>query len=439
MLPGFPHAQKLPPNELALVSADKEQTWDELQRETADRSTTLSGLTGKRIGLVYAPSIESINQFFGLVRAQAHVYLIGANTPEATLDDWSKDFELDAILKPDGSTMRLDAPSKQANPGAITILTSGTTGKPKAAEHTWESLSRPVRLSEKAAGDRWLLTYQPHLYAGLQVMLQCLLNYGTLILPGPASSAEDVARLASSRGVQYVSATPSYWRWLLTLAGGERLRDIPLRQITLGGEVVDQVTLESLKQVFPETRIVHIYATTELGRCFSVTDGRAGFPARFLDKPSSDGVEMRVESGELVVRSANSMSRYDRAEALCSLGQGWFPTGDLVRVVDDRVMFVGRKTDMINVGGNKVYPVEVESVVRSVPGVADTRVYGETSSIVGELVKCDLVVETGFTAAEVEKAVRAKTLADLAAHQRPRLISIVEEIPRTAAGKAKRD
>jgi len=117
----------------------------------------------------------------------------------------------------------------------------------------------------------------------------------------------------------------------------------------------------------------------------------------------------------------------------------WFHTGDLVTHDGDRVHFVGRKSDMINVGGNKVYPMEVENVVRSVAGVADVRIYGEASSIMGQLVKCDLVVAGGFDPASVEKAVREKTLELLNSYQRPRFISIVDEIPRTATGKTKRD
>ena len=93
---------------------------------------------------------------------------------------------------------------------------------------------------------------------------------------------------------------------------------------------------------------------------------------------------------------------------------------------------------MINVGGNKVYPLEVETLIRSVPGVADVRVYGEKSSIVGELVKCDVVVEDGSDAQDVETTIRQKTLAELANYQRPRFIQIVDEIPRTDAGKTKR-
>ena len=201
----------------------------------------------------------------------------------------------------------------------------------------------------------------------------------------------------------------------------------------MGGEAVDQATLDSLQRLFPSIRIVHIYATTELGRCFSVTDGLAGFPARFLDCVSPDGVEIRIDNGELIVKSSNAMRRYDQAADYKH--DAWFSTGDLVSREGERVLFVGRKTDIINVGGNKVHPVEVERVIRHVPGVAEVRVYGKTSSLVGQLVACDLVVANGFEAAEVEQAVRAKTRDELVSFQRPRLISIVKEVPLTSAGK----
>ena len=94
---------------------------------------------------------------------------------------------------------------------------------------------------------------------------------------------------------------------------------------------------------------------------------------------------------------------------------------------------------MINVGGNKVFPIEVETIIRAVPGVADVRVYGETSSLVGQLVKCELVVQEGFDPDSVQQAVRQKTLENLSSYQRPRFVSIVDEIPRTSAGKTRRD
>jgi acyl-CoA synthetase (AMP-forming)/AMP-acid ligase II len=117
---------------------------------------------------------------------------------------------------------------------------------------------------------------------------------------------------------------------------------------------------------------------------------------------------------------------------------GWIHTGDLVKRIDDRVVFVGRKSDMVNVGGYKVHPVEVERVVMEVPGVADVRVFAKRSSIAGQLVACDILPEVDVNPTEVEQAVRSACLSRLASYQRPRIIRVVDEIALTSAGKKTR-
>ena len=239
--------------------------------------------------------------------------------------------------------------------------------------------------------------------------------------------------------MQFASATPSYWRWLLLFAPGELLARIPLQQVTLGGEVVDQEVLDRLLATFPGARLVHIYATTELGRCFSVTDGNAGFPTRFLDHVSSDGVELAIRDGELFVRSANAMLAYDqRSEQSASAMQqvdGWRATGDLVRQDGERVFFTGRRSELINVGGNKVQPVFVEQVVLAVPGVQDARVFAKRSSLVGQLVACDVVAAAGQDGQAVLAAVKARCDEALQPHERPRFLRLTDHIELSAAGK----
>lgn len=215
-------------------------------------------------------------------------------------------------------------------------------------------------------------------------------------------------------------------------------RKIPLRQITLGGEVIDQAVLDRLRDCFPMARLVHIYATTELGRCFSVSDGQAGFPVRYLEAALPDGVELKVEGGELLVRSPNSMRMYDPFSPNQVSSATWFATGDLVAIRDGRVHFVGRKSEMINVAGSKVYPIEVERVIRTISGVSDVRVFGKASSIAGELVACEIVAARGHDQGTLRESVTRTCRARLASPQQPRLIRFVDAIDLTAAGKTLR-
>jgi acyl-CoA synthetase (AMP-forming)/AMP-acid ligase II len=324
--------------------------------------------------------------------------------------------------------------------GSVTILTSGSTGEPKAVRHRWERLARPVRRQATARPPVWLLAYRPHLYAGLQVIFQSLLNRGALAVPDPRAEPNEVLNLMAAAGVTHASATPSYWRRLLTWSDEEVPRRVPLLQITLGGEVVDQTILDRLQATFPAARLVHIYATTELGRCFSVADGRAGFPATWLGQLSADGVELQERDGQLWVRSANAMSGYEaESDAPARVdAEGWFATGDLVERRGDRCYFVGRNSDLINVGGNKVSPVAVERVIRQLVEVAEVRVFAQSSSLAGQLVACQIVAAAGQSADVVRQVVREHCQAQLDRYQCPRLIEVVDRLPLTDAGKLMR-
>jgi acyl-CoA synthetase (AMP-forming)/AMP-acid ligase II len=207
----------------------------------------------------------------------------------------------------------------------------------------------------------------------------------------------------------------------------------------MGGEVADQAVLDSLRSTFPDARLVHIYATTELGRCFSVADGLAGFPARFLDRASPDGVEMRISAdGELLVRSANAMQGYDGAATGQAAATSWIATGDMVSLDGGRVRFVGRRSEIINVAGNKVHPLEIEREVKRVAGVRDARVYGKRSSMAGQIVACDLVVEAQADQERVRDEVMRHCARTMAPFQRPRLVTLVPEIALSSAGKTLR-
>jgi acyl-CoA synthetase (AMP-forming)/AMP-acid ligase II len=423
----------------AVVTPAGATPWAALRARVPDLADRLAGLAGRRVGLLFQAGPLGVAALAALDRLACDVFLLDARLDAPAASALAGELGLAALLGeggPDLSVLPLAGPAPGSGSSTVTILTSGTTGKPKAARHTWEGLCRPVRRAGPGAPGRWLLSYRPHLYAGLQVLLQCLANGGALVVPGPDDPPAAVADLMARAAVEGASATPSWWRRLL-LFGGTGLRRAPLRQVTLGGEVVDQQVLDALREAFPTARVVHVYATTELGRCFSVTDGRAGFPARFLEGPSPDGVELKVGQGELLARSPNRMLGYDGAGPGLP-ADGWVRTGDLVEVRADRVHFVGRRSDLINVGGNKVAPLAVERVVRAVPGVLDVRVFARRSSLAGELVACEVVPAPGADPASLRRLIIDCCVAELSAPQRPRLLELVHELPLSAVGKTAR-
>jgi acyl-CoA synthetase (AMP-forming)/AMP-acid ligase II len=421
----------------AVVTPAGVVSWKEFARLMTGKLEKLYALGHRRVGLCLAATADSFATLAALERLECDTFLLSADDSKEVSLALARRLQLGAVIASD-EVIEIPGEGIAKGQGTLTILTSGSSGQPKAVRHSWETLGRPVRRSSDQVAQRWLLTYRPHLYAGLQVALQCFLNGGALVAPFPGMSAPEVADLAAASRVRFVSATPSYWRWLLTFAPMETLQRLDPVQVTLGGEVVPQEVLDKLKECFPRARVVHIYATTELGRCFSVTDSKAGFPASFLNQRSADGVELRIVNDELCVRSANAMQGYDGNQGTGHDAGNWLPTGDLVEIAAGRVHFRGRASDIINVGGNKVHPLEIERVIRSVPGVADVRVFGRASSIVGQIVECEVVTDEGVDSTLVEETVRSHCLNQLSSHQRPRTIRMVSNIGVSSAGKRTR-
>jgi acyl-CoA synthetase (AMP-forming)/AMP-acid ligase II len=306
----------------------------------------------------------------------------------------------------------------------IWVATSGTSGPPKIVDHSWDSLLSAARLAEQWHTRPWLLAYDAKRWAGIQVWVQAVLTGGCVVIP-ESRDPDVVARAIVENQVSMLPATPTLLRRVLSSADPTVLSQCQLERITLGGEAVDGSLLEQLKHTFPTARISHVYATTELGEVFQVRDGLPGFPARWLTKPLPGGARLSTRrDGELLVQ----LSR-DTAEVA---------TGDLVEQHGDRFEFVGRRSDVIVVGGAKVYPKRVEDVIRKVPGVVDARVHGVASPITGELVAVELVIAADAASEEVRSAVLEQCRSSLEHHAVPRVVTFTDQIATTLAGKVPR-
>jgi acyl-CoA synthetase (AMP-forming)/AMP-acid ligase II len=189
-----------------------------------------------------------------------------------------------------------------------------------------------------------------------------------------------------------------------------------------------------LSHRYPRAAIRHIYASTDAGVGFSVTDGRPGFPASFLEVPPP-GVDVQVRDGRLFLRPQCRGQRYlseDRLEG----ADGFIDTGDIVERGGDRFLFVGRANGTINVGGNKVFPEEVEAVLLGHGSVALARVYALKSTITGALVAADVVPESGTdNPQQLKSDILAHCRAQLPIFKVPAIIKLVSDLTLSYAGK----
>jgi acyl-coenzyme A synthetase/AMP-(fatty) acid ligase len=314
------------------------------------------------------------------------------------------------------------------------LFTSGTTGNPKMVVHTLQSLTGPMVAGSANAAARWSTFYDIRRYGGLQILLRALAGGAPLAL----SDAEEpigafLARLGDF-GVTHISGTPSHWRRALM---SPAIRFISPGYVRLSGEIADQAVLNQLHGVFPAAKIAHAFASTEAGVAFDVGDGLAGFPADWVGRPGAP-VEMRVQDGSLRIRSARLASAYagDPTRQLAD-AEGFVDTGDTVELRDGRYHFTGRREGVINVGGLKVHPEEVEAIVNLHPNVRMSRVKARKSPITGAIVVADIVLENNAAPsfAQTRDEILATCRARLAAHKIPVTVREVAHLEINAAGK----
>jgi acyl-CoA synthetase (AMP-forming)/AMP-acid ligase II len=320
------------------------------------------------------------------------------------------------------------------------MLTSGTLGLPKIVGHTLEGLTGAIAADGPARGTRpvWATFYDIRRYGGLQIFLRAVIGGGSLVLSEPGEAlADHVARL-NEKAVTHISGTPSHWRKLLMSGAASAFTP---RYVRLSGEIADQAVLDGLRQAFPEASIGHAYASTEAGVGFAVNDGLEGFPANMVGT-SRDGVEMKIVDGCLRIRSRRAAHAYvgRRAGALTD-EEGFVDTGDMVELRGDRYHFVGRRGGIINIGGLKVHPEEIEAVINRHDEVRMSRVRARKSPITGAIVVADVVLADGCDASrgdEIKGRIIADCRASLAPHKVPAMIKFVEKLDITAAGKLAR-
>jgi acyl-CoA synthetase (AMP-forming)/AMP-acid ligase II len=304
--------------------------------------------------------------------------------------------------------------------GSLTILTTGTTGAPKAIVHPWRCLFEQSRRSIGASAQTWLLAFPLNHFAAIQVLLHVVLSRGTLILPAGSGIDDIVAAMATYR-VDALSATPTFWRLFTGKITAELASQLALRQITLGGEAATSEILTRLRDLFPAASIAHVYATTEHGSCFSVKDGRPGFPLHYLGEEIGN-VRLKIVDGELHVTPAQEADDNGHAGARATA------TGDLVEVVGDRVLFRGRKSEIINVGGYKVHPAKVEEIMLGVEGVLGVRVFGKSNPVTGQIVAAEMEISEVADRQVVEGTVRRECKRKLNRYEQPREFRIVEAL-----------
>lgn len=305
-----------------------------------------------------------------------------------------------------------------ARPGLV-LFSSGSTGESKAVLHDLATLLEKFRLRRHAYCTLPFLLFD-HI-GGLNTLLYTLANGGTLVVV-EERSPERVCRAVAEHRVQLLPTSPTFLNLLLASEAWRHHDLSSLELVTYGTEVMPESTLRRLRELLPRARLLQTYGLSEVG----ILRSKSRSSDSLWMKVGGEGFETRVVDGMLQVRARSSMLGYLNAPSPFTAG-GWLPTGDEVEVDGEYLRILGRRSEIINVGGEKVYPSEVEGALLAMDGVEEAAVTGEANAITGQLVRARVRLSTQESAREFRTRMHRFLKDRLPRHKIPQKVTLAAE------------
>lgn len=263
------------------------------------------------------------------------------------------------------------------HPGLV-LFSSGSTGRSKAAVHDFSQLLEKFKTPRRSQRAITFLLYD-HI-GGVNTMLYTLSNAGCMVTVPDRSPDTVLAAIARFR-VELLPTSPTFLNLILLSQAWQRHDLSSLQTVTYGTEPMPESTLKRCHELFPRLTLQQTYGLSEVG----ILRSKSKSSDSLWMKIGGEGFETRIVDGLLQIRAQSAMLGYLNAPSPFT-ADGWFITGDAVEVDGEYLRILGRKSEIINVGGEKVYPAEVESVLLQMPGVTDAAVTGEPNPITGAIV-----------------------------------------------------
>jgi long-chain acyl-CoA synthetase len=305
------------------------------------------------------------------------------------------------------------------NEPGLVLFSSGSTGKSKAALHSFATLLEKFKVSRHRMCTLTFLLLD-HI-GGLNTLFYTFSNGGAVVSVR-SRDPDLVCRSIERYRVELLPASPTFLNLLLISEVYKRYDLSSLRLVTYGTEVMPQSTLQRMHELFPDVRLLQTYGLSELG----ILRSKSKSSDSLWVKVGGEGFETKVVDGTLWIRAKSAMLGYLNAPSPFD-EQGWMNTGDVVEVDGEYIRILGRKSEIINVGGQKVYPAEVESILLQMDDVKDAVVLGEKNPITGSIVTARVNLFEPEEPSAFRKRMRAFCRGRLAPYKIPVRVEITEE------------
>ena len=430
------------PSHIAFIHEGRQVTYDEVLVSIKDFSCRISSvgiLKGEAVVVMGDFSPEVFCLMLALAQQGSIVIPLTKNSviEEAVAlgvsgCDWYLEFDADGkevaftkrVIQTDNGL--LTSFRATGAPGLV-LFSSGSTGKPKGILHDFNLVIEKFRKQRQAVVAIPFLMIDH--FGGINTILAITASMGTVVTVSDRSPPKICEAIARYK-VELLPATPSFLT-LLMASHLEREYDLSsLKRITYGTEVMPQLTLDRLNQAFPKVVLQQTYGLSEVGVLRSQSRGDGSLWVRI----GGEGFQTKVVNDVLWVKSEYAMVGYLNSPSEFD-ADGWFNTQDQVEVDGEYFRILGRVTDLINVGGQKVYPTEVENVILELENILDVAVFGEKHSLLGQVVVAKIVLENSETVESVKKRVRHACLAKLSSFKVPTKVIVVEGVLHSARQK----
>ncbi|RNA61089.1 long-chain fatty acid--CoA ligase [Chryseobacterium nematophagum] len=310
------------------------------------------------------------------------------------------------------------------NQSGLVLFSSGTTGAPKVMVHNFSELITEFNAPKKQKRLHFILFLLFDHIGGINTLLNCLNNGSPIIIPSNRNP-EYILQLIEYRKVQVLPTSPTFLNLILMTEDFDKYDLSSLKMITYGTERMPQHILDKLKIKIPSVKFLQTFGTSETGILKTESKSSTSLFFRIIDP----NYQYKIENDQLYLKSKNGVSGYVNQESNQFTKEGWFATGDLVETDEEGYLkIVGRINNVINVGGQKLLPKEVEDLINQIPEVIDSTVFARDNSITGQMVCAKVVIKENVDEKEMKLTILKKCKEELEKYKVPSKLIITHSI-----------
>ncbi len=415
----------------AIVFEDRIYTYEEFVKQIKDYKNILDkhNISSKVVVILGDYSFYNLALFFALYENKNIIVPITSNIKKVQ-DDFIKESFCQTIIKTDEKNLLIQNLKttfshnmidnlREKNSSGLILFSSGSTGKPKAMIHNLDTLIDSFKDKKEKSMNMLVFLMFDHI-GGLNTVFNALCMGACLIIP-KIKDAKTICELIEKYKIMVLPSSPTFLNLILISEEYKNYDLSSLRMITYGTETMPQSLLLKLKEVFPKVKFLQTFGTSETG--ISTTSSKSS-NSLFMKLEDING-EYKIVENELWLRSKTQVLGYLNASMDSFTSDGWFKTGDLVEVDGEYIKIIGRAKEVINVGGQKVLPAEVESIILEMEEISDCMVYGEKNAITGQTVVCDVVLNKNIE--NIKKRVRVFCKDRLDTYKIPTKVNVVDK------------